>query len=104
MHVHGAKLMRNTCNLHAPAFASGASESKRQIAQSMFGLNLIPKNYRIPERLPLHRFEVSELENFQMTTCTGCVWTEVDAGELGIAALCWLCAPTAGGRRVAGCE
>ena len=47
---------------------------------------------------------MGELENFQMTRCTGCVWTEVDAGELGIAALCWLCAPAASGRRVAGCE
>ena len=76
MHVHGAKLLRNTCNLHARAFASGASESKRQIAQSMFGLSLIPENYRIPERLQaLRRFEaaryVGELENFQMTTCIG---------------------------------
>ena len=107
MHVHGAKLLRNTCNLHARAFASGASESKRQIAQSMFGLSLIP---RITEYLKdfklcavLKQLDVGQLENFQMTTCTGCVWTEVDAGELGIAALCWLCAP-AGGRRVAGCE
>ena len=60
MQVHGAKLMRNTCNLHARAFASGASESKRQIAQSMFGLSLIPENYRIPERLQaLRRFEAA---------------------------------------------
>ena len=60
MHVHGAKLLRNTCNLHARAFASGASESKRQIAQSMFGLSLIPENYRIPERLQaLRRFEAA---------------------------------------------
>ena len=73
----------------------------------MFGLSLIP---RITEYLKdfklcavLKQLDVGELENFQMTTCTGCVWTEVDAGELGIAALCWLCAP-AGGRRVAGCE
>ena len=73
MHVHGAKLMRNTCNLHARAFASGASESKRQIAQSMFGLSLIPENYRIPERLKLcavlKQLDVGELENFQMITC-----------------------------------
>ena len=68
------------------AFASGASESKRQIAQSMFGLSLIP---RITEYLKdfklcavLKQLDVGELENFQMTTCTGCVWTEVDAGEL----------------------
>ena len=59
MHVHGAKLLRNTCNLHARAFASRASESKRQIAQSMFGLSLIPENYRIPERPPLRRFEAA---------------------------------------------
>ena len=60
MHVHGAKLLRNTCNLHARAFASRASESKRQIAQSMFGLSLIPENYRIPERLQaLRRFEAA---------------------------------------------
>ena len=53
----------------------------------MFGLSLIP---RITEYLKdvLKQLDVGELENFQMTTCTGCVWTEVDAGELGIAALC----------------
>ena len=45
------------------AFASGASESKRQIAQSMFGLSLIPENYRIPERLQaLRRFEAARCE------------------------------------------